>query len=270
MTTIFVPYHQDERLPNDSIPLPVGDVVTVDVALPDGDVWQRLTALCEAVAATVASQTGPNGVTTVISGDCLVALGSITGIQRVGVDPSVVWFDAHGDVHTLQTSTSGYLGGMALRLAMGEHPERLAQQLGLRAVSEERAVLVDARDLDPAEVDFLATSELKRYPVEDLNADVLPDGPIILHIDVDIVDVDELPGVRFPAPDGPSKSAVLAAAGRVLDTGRVVTLDIACPWNAAENQHEQQTRAHLLAELTALGSGHLARRSARSFRLTRA
>ena len=43
-------------------------------------------------------------------------LGTIAGLQRAGSDPGIVWLDAHGDVQTPETSTSGYLAGMALRL----------------------------------------------------------------------------------------------------------------------------------------------------------
>lgn len=249
----MVPYHQDERLPDESIPVPPdGTTVTVDAPLPDGSVWQRLATLYDVVARTVAAHSGPDVMPVVISGDCLVALATIVGTQRAGLDPSIVWFDAHGDVHTLQTSTSGYLGGMALSLAMGRHPERLAEPLGLRPLSEQQAVLVDARDLDPAEADFLSTSELKRYSVEDLLPAGLPGGALILHVDVDVIDIDELPGMRFPAPDGPSKNSVLAALHRVLQTGRVVALDISCPWNPAAGQQDVAIRTALLKELVAL------------------
>ena len=36
---------------------------------------------------------------------------------------------AHGDVHTLQTSTSGYLGGLSVRLLTGAHPDLYADVL---------------------------------------------------------------------------------------------------------------------------------------------
>jgi arginase family enzyme len=51
----------------------------------------------------------------VLSGDCTAAVAVAAGLQRRGVDPAVVWFDAHGDLHTPESSASGYPGGMALR-----------------------------------------------------------------------------------------------------------------------------------------------------------
>jgi arginase len=244
MTMITVPYHQDERLTADAVPLPVvPGATTVDADLPAGDVWRRLSALYEVVAGRVASGIAADGATTVVSGDCLVALASVAGAQRAGADPAVVWFDAHGDVHTLQSSTSGYLGGLALRLVLGAHPELLADALRLRPVAEDRAVLVDARDLDPAEVDYLAGSAVRRTAVADLDPGSLPDGPLVLHVDVDVADGAEVPGLLFPAPDGPSTDAVLAAVASVVATGRVVVADLAFPWQraATEEQRRQQT-----------------------------
>jgi arginase len=252
VTTIRVPYHQDERLADESIPAPTADTVTVDAALPVGTIWERLGALYDAVAATVAEYIRASAIPTIVSGDCLVALATVTGAQRAGADPGIVWFDAHGDVHTLETSTSGYLGGLALRLAMGAHAELLAEPLGLRPIPEERAVLVDARDLDPAELAYLATSGLTRRALGDLDDAALPDGPIILHVDVDVIDAGELPNLRFPASGGPSTGAVLRAVHRVLASGRVVAVDIACPWYPARDR-DVAVRTALLAALTEAG-----------------
>jgi len=252
MPAILVPYHQDERLPEGTIPVPSdGEVVVVTAELPEDDIWQRLTALYGVVAKEVAAQVASRSAPMVVSGDCLVALGVVAGVQRAGVDASIVWFDAHGDVHTIETSTSGYLGGMALRLVLGNHPELIAQRLGMRPLSERQAILVDARDLDPAEVDYLASSDVQRYSVDEITADVLPDGPVVLHIDVDVIDSAELPGLRFPARGGPPTASVLAGAQRVLETGRVAVLDLACPWYIGRDG-DTAIRARLLAALAAL------------------
>jgi arginase len=252
--TIVVPYHQDVRLPEGDIPLPPGAAV-VEATLPDGDIWARLVALYDVVADRVAAEDA--GTPVVVSGDCLVASATITGVQRAGHDPSVVWFDAHGDVHTLHSSTSGYLGGLSLRLLLGAHEERLAAPLGLRPLTERRAVLVDARDLDPAEAEYLAGSDVRRHGVEELEASMLPDGPLVLHIDVDVITADDLPGLLFPVPGGPSWPAVVDAARRVLATGRVVAVDIACPWHPARDEQDTATRTRLLTELLAAAQGRI-------------
>lgn len=240
---IVVPFHQDERLPAGTLPVPDGEQVTVEPVLPEGDRWGRLVAIYDAVAAAVAREFASESAPVVVSGDCLVALGVLAGVQRTGLDPGIIWFDAHGDVHTLESSTSGYLGGMALRLAIGAHRDRMADPLGLRPLAENQATLVNARDLDPAEADYLAGAEVRRCAVEDVP---VPDGPVVLHVDVDVIDADDLPGLLFPVHDGPPAGTVVAAVRRLLDTGRVAALSIACPWHPGDDPR----RADLLAALT--------------------
>ncbi|GIJ23646.1 hypothetical protein Vlu01_42700 [Micromonospora lutea] len=247
-----MPYHHDERLPDDDIP--VSADVTVRSQVRDGDTWRGVAGVCAATAAAVSPVVAAGGVPVVLSGDCLVAGGTVAGVQGAGVDPAVVWFDAHGDVHTLQTSTSGYLGGLALRLLNGAHPDRYADVFGLRPVLPERSVLVDARDLDPAEAEHLAGSATRRIPVAEVAADTVPSGPLVLHIDVDVIDSGEVPGLRYPVPNGPSTDAVLAACARLFATDRVVALDVACPWSRTDDEGQLDVRARLLSRLTALAA----------------
>lgn len=252
---IVLPYHQDERLSELAIRLPAGvESLTVDPALPAADQWTRLAVLHDALAAQVASSTRTGTVTRVVTGDCLGALGTLVGLQRSGLDPALVWFDAHGDVHTVESSTSGYLGGMPLRMAVGGDPALLSRPLGLRALPESRAVLVDARDLDPAEVTYLAQSELRQLRVQDISADDLPDGPVLVHVDLDVIDADELPGVRFPADNGPSGGQLFAALERLLASGRVAALNISCPWFDPADDAEAARRTRLVDTLLSLAA----------------
>jgi arginase len=243
--TIVVPFHQDERLSPDRLSVPGDDHRVVAPPFPDGDIWQRLVALYDRVADAVADAAG-SGLDrpVVVSGDCLVALGVLAGAQRAGHDPSVVWFDAHGDVHTLETSTSGYLGGLSLRLALGAHRDRVADPLGLTPLAERRATLVGARDLDPAEAEYLDASEVVRSDVSEVEA---PDGPVVVHVDLDVVDGAELAGLLFPVPGGPSAGSVVEAVRRIRATGRVVALSVACTWHPGDDPRRAELLSALLA-----------------------
>ena len=237
MTRILVPYHLDENLP--SLDVPYEPDRTAPADLPDGGPWQRMAALYDDVANVVAHDARSGGRPVVMSGDCTTSLATVAGLQRAGVDPAIVWFDGHGDVQTLETTTSGYLGGMPLRILTGYRPELISDDLGLRPIPDERVVLVDARDLDPPEAEFLTTSAIRRCDVDDLVADLIPDGPLYLHIDFDVVTPGELPGLLFPAAGGPGLDAVGAAIGQVMATGRVAAVGIGCTWNAG---HDNATR----------------------------
>ena len=142
----------------------------------------------------------------------------MAGLQRAGADPGIVWFDAHGDVQTPETTASGYLGGMPLRLLTGYRPELIAARLGLRPVPEHRIVLAGARDLDPPEVTYLARAAIRRREVAGLTtgglttgglttgglttggltAADLPAGSLYVHADLDVIDAAALPGLRYP------------------------------------------------------------------------
>ncbi|BAL89261.1 putative arginase family protein [Actinoplanes missouriensis 431] len=250
MTTILVPYHHDERLADDDIPVRADHIVHVPAG-GVGDQWQRNAVVGRAAAAAVAPVVASGQVPVVFSGDCLVAGATVAGVQQAGVDPAVIWFDAHGDVHTLETTGSGYLGGLSLRVVTGAHRELYADLIGLRPVAPERAVLVDGRDLDPAEADYLAVSPTRRIPVSEVAPETVPAGPLVLHVDLDVIDAGEFPGFRFPADGGPSAEAVLSACRRVFATGRVVAFDVACPWWPAVGD-QARSREQLVAAMRAL------------------
>jgi arginase len=246
MSVIQVPYHLDEYLPDLDVPLPPDTVITAD--LPAGDVWDRLSALYAGLAGAVAAEAGRGGRPVVVSGDCTTALGTMSGLQRAGVQAGIVWFDAHGDVQTLETTTSGYLGGLPLRLLMGYRPELIAARLGLRAVPEHQVALVDARDLDPPEVSYLAGAQIRRSEVGELDAAGLPGGPLYVHLDLDVIDSGQLPGLRFPAPGGPSPAQVTGALSALLGTGRVAAIGVACTWYPGHSAADR-IRQHLGAAL---------------------
>jgi arginase len=229
VTVIGVPYHLDEYLPDlDLTPEPAA-LITPE--LPDGEIWPRLAVLYTAVARAVTRGRADDGRPVVVaSGDCLTALGTVAGLQAAGDDPAVVWFDAHGDVQTPETTSSGYLAGMSLRLLTGYRPELIASRLGLRPVPEDRILLVGARDLDPPEVTYLDQAPIRRCQVTDLAVAELPDGPLYVHVDLDVIDAAQLPALRYPTPDGPDAGQVADALSLLFGTGRVAAVGIACSW----------------------------------------
>jgi arginase len=248
---ISVPYHLDEHLPGLDVPLRAGQEVAAE--LPGDDVWERLGALYSLAGRAVATAAGSGACpVVVISGDCTTALGTVAGLQRAGADPGIVWFDAHGDVQTLETTTSGYLGGLPLRLLTGYRPELIAARLGLRPVPERRVVLVGARDLDPPEVTYLAAAPVRRAEVTGLRAADLPDGPLYVHLDLDVADPAAVPGLRYPAPGGPGPEQVADALRLLLGTGRVAAIGVACSWRPGHGA-AAAVAPHLRAALAGAG-----------------
>jgi arginase len=95
----------------------------------------------------------------VLSGNCNSCLGSIAGI---GPDnQGVVWFDAHGEFNTPETTLSGFLDGMPIAITTGRCWKSVAATIpGFHPVTEKNLVLVGAHDLDAEEQRQLEQSEI--------------------------------------------------------------------------------------------------------------
>lgn len=253
MAYLRVPFHLDEHLRDLNLPVPDGAEVTeIRPELPESDVWARMVALYDQVAQAIASAARAGSIPTVVSGDCTVTIGMAAGLQRAGVDPAVVWIDAHGDLQTLETTSSGYLGGMALRFLLGYRFEAIAGPLGLRPPAEDRVVLLDARDLDSAEQKHLDSTSLRRFVLADFTSGDLPPGPLLVNLDLDTLDPAERLDARYQAEGGPDLTAILRAVGTIRATGRLASLNIACTWNPGVPDTEAARRHALTAIYEAL------------------
>lgn len=137
----------------------------------------------------------------VLAAECSIALATIPTIARMRPDARFLWLDAHGDFNTPETTQSEYLGGMALSGACGEwNPE-----LDLGFADPARVVLAGGRDFDAPERELIDASGMTvvagRDIVGDSIAAALGDDPVYVHLDLDVLDKDELP-VLFPTPGG--------------------------------------------------------------------
>jgi arginase len=181
-------------------------------------------------------------------------------LQQRHREIAVVWLDAHGDFNTPAITVSGYLGGMPLAMLAGRAPELFAGPLGLRPVPEHNIVLADARDLDPAERDALAASQVRHIPATPgAFAAALPglgDLPVYLHVDVDIMDSTEIPGLRFPSGPGPTLAEVEACLTTITTSADVVAACLACAWLPGPVSKPPAREA-----ITRLAGGHAGRRS---------
>lgn len=179
------------------------------------------------VAAAVADAPDP----IVISGDCTTSLGTVAGLQRRGEAPSIVWLDAHGDFNTEETTESGYLGGMPLAKICGLGNLDVLDGLGLATVEPDRVRLVGARDLDAGEKALLVSVGVQRATVAELRPELLPPGPLYLHLDVDVADPEEMSGLLFPVPGGASKAELEATVATVAGSGRLAAVGLALTWD---------------------------------------
>jgi arginase len=195
----------------------------------EGEELAMVARLSARTAAEVKSAVVAGRFPVVLAGDCNAAVGVLGGLAQAGGNaPGVLWFDAHGDLNTPETSTSGFLDGMALAAATGRCHDVLRTAAGLEpAIPESRVLLAAVRDLDPPEASYLAASPMRSVhasamrhggatavtpPLETLRAQV---RDLYLHLDLDALDPSEAPAAGYRVPDGISAdtlATVLRAA----------------------------------------------------------
>ncbi len=236
MVRIAVPFHLNEH--RDEMALPVEPELVFDRPVPAEPSWRALLPLYEELA-TAIERVDRDGPLTVFSADCCAAVGVLAGLGRRGVEPNVVWIDAHGDFNTPATTISGYVGGMVLSFLTGRgDDDGVGARLGLVPVPDERVLLVDARDLDAAEEELIATTGVRRVALDEVEASLrtaLPTGPLFLHVDIDVIDPSIFPGLLFPAPGGADVATVIGAVAAVVATGRLVATSLGCTWHPDES-----------------------------------
>lgn len=158
---------QSELTSSCNLPVTVSEVEPVDDK--DGEIAQTF-EIFRRVAALVSSAKQNGAFPVVLTGNCSVSVGVAAGLLRAAdggggsaaADLGCVWFDAHDDIHTPDTITSGYGDSMALSLLTGACYKRMLQSVpsyqpldlrrfvhvGLRDVDEQERELVRAAGLD--------------------------------------------------------------------------------------------------------------------------
>jgi arginase len=253
--TIVTPFYLGRPVPALERLGAASDAAVINApALPESDQVSRLGALHRGLAEDVARARARGQRPVSIAGDCMQPAGVLAGLRRAGLDPVVVWLDAHGDFNTPETSPSGYIGGMSLAMLVGRGKEWLREQVGLALLDERDVILGDARDLDPGEAASLRASEVTIVrDVATLSAYVPPGRPVYVHFDVDILDQAEAPATMFPVAGGPSVAALVAMAADLHRTHDIVAVSMTT-WELDRDEDGRTERA-CLTVLDAL-SGH--------------
>jgi len=211
-----------------------------DVFLPEVKAAFELDRrLSKAVSAAIARDAFP----VVLSGNCISSLATVSGL---GVkEPGVIWFDAHGDFNTPETTKSGFLDGMALAILTGRCWQLLAKSIsGFAPVRDDRVMLIGARHFDEDESALLSSTKVVRVSSEEVHKDFRETlasfgqrvHDVYLHVDLDVLDTSEGNANSFAVAGGLSLSELLDAIHAIGDVThiRAVALtayDPACDGN---------------------------------------
>jgi len=197
------------------------------VRVPVPDEPPSIELLARNLAAIRSAITDPPVVT--VGGDCGVEVAPIeAALAEHGDGLVVVWFDAHGDLNTPESSPSGAFHGMVLRTLLGDGPAELRPRQTLRP---DRVVLAGVRALDPAEKEYADAAGIAR--VEPAALATLPEAvaaagakAVYLHIDLDVLDPERFSSVGAPEPEGVTPEQLVAAVRALSERFPVAGLGI--------------------------------------------
>ena len=166
-----------------------------------------ITALNKKIAESVQNAIAKNELPNAIGGDCHKTFGVLKGIKEAGLDPAVLWLDAHGDFNTYETSPSGFIGGMSLATLTGHEEPALLNDLELEPFPEEKIIIYDCRNLDEEESVSLRNSKIRQPAnLQELFAECNKEKQIYLHLDTDVINPLDAPAMLYKAAGGPRLS----------------------------------------------------------------
>ena len=193
--------------------------------------------------------------------NCVDLLGMLAGVQHLtpsadarpddrnlqseglaGIKPlrvGLVYFDAHADFNTPETTMSGMLGGMDVAVAAGLCLERLRLKTGLDPALPTRYIVYGGlRDVDPLEQELLDRSDCAYLTVDDIRK-MSPEvdrqmerlsrltDVIYIHIDMDVLDPSEVRGHSLNVPQGPTSQELAAVLERMFRHPKAGAIGIA-------------------------------------------
>lgn len=190
----------------------------------------------EKISSVVSNMISDNYFPLILGGDHSISIGTISGIAKHYENLGVIWYDAHADVNTPETTVTGSIYGMPLAINLGlGYPELVTIDGYSPKVKFENIVFIGTRELDEGEKNLLTSNDLTVFTVNDVKKlgiyKVIErainklhskcDG-IHLSFDLDSLNPDDAPGVRTLCPIGLSYEESILAL-RILNRSKVVT-----------------------------------------------
>jgi arginase len=231
-----------EVLDKGDVPTPVPE--TREAGDPRKKYIGEIAAVCETLFRWAQSSHERGAIPLVLGGDHSLGAGSVAAAAAAARAASrplgVVWIDAHADMNTPQSTTSGNVHGMPLAALLGEEPAELARIGGFTPkVAPARTVLVGLRNLDSRERDRVAASGVHVFTMKDIDRQGIAavteralalagEGGAGVHVsfDLDACDPSIAPGVGTPVKGGLDYREAHMLMEIVADSGRLMSLDM--------------------------------------------
>ncbi len=204
----------------------------------------QIAAVCERLYGASLASLAEGALPVVLGGDHSIAAGSVAAsaeaARRRGTSVGLLWVDAHGDMNSPSTTTTGNVHGMPLSSLLGSEPFELADIGGFRPkVSPSHTALIGIRNLDDREKEILRASGVGIYTMKDIDrVGIAPiveaallvvgraTGGVHVSFDLDVCDPSIAPGVGTPVKGGLDYREAHVLMELVADSGLLTSLDM--------------------------------------------
>ncbi len=222
------------------VPLPE----EVDVGAPRMRYGEAIRGVCEALCERTAAAHAAGRTPIIIGGDHSLAMGSVAGTAKhyrsAGKEIGVLWFDAHGDMNTPESSPTGNVHGMPLAALLGLGDRSLTGIGGFAPkLAPSRTALIGIRDLDEREKKLIADSGVRVFTMKEIDRRgvaavaeeaiaVASKGAAGIHVsfDIDACDPAVAPGVGTPKRGGLSYREAHLLLELLADSGTLLAMDL--------------------------------------------
>lgn len=205
---------------------------------------REITDTCLKLASMVEKTLKDRRLPIILGGDHSVAMGTLAGVAKyfhpLGESIGLIWFDAHADFNTPESSPSGNVHGMPLAASVGIGPEELTMLGGVcPKVKPQNAVLVGVRNIDVEEKKLLSSSAVRVFTMRDIDERGMRSvteeairiasqqtAGFAVSWDMDFLDPAFAPGVGTPVKGGVSYREAHLAMEMIADTNKLVSLEM--------------------------------------------
>jgi arginase len=224
------------------LPAPIRE--TREATDPRKKYIDEIARVCGAVYEESLRSLESGAIPLVLGGDHSLAAGSVAAsadwLRRTARAPlGLIWVDAHGDMNTPGTTTSGNVHGMPLAALLGQDPIELASIGSSPSVLPEHTVLLGIRNLDEEEKAAIRASGVHVFTIKDIDRDGIArvaeralalamrgTGGIHVSFDLDVCDPAVAPGVGTPVKGGLDYREAHTLMELVADSRALVGLDL--------------------------------------------
>ncbi len=204
----------------------------------------EISAACGELARRVESILEAGDLPLVLGGDHSIAIGSISGFssycRQRNQTPGLIWFDAHADMNTPETSPSGNIHGMPLAVLLGHGAPELRSVAGFAPkLDPQFCVHVGARDIDPTERDLVRKLGIRFITMREVDERGMSacmdeaieiasraSGGYAVTFDVDALDPGDAPGSGTLVRGGLTYREAHLAMEKIAEAGGMRSLEV--------------------------------------------